>query len=72
MQDYPDPEGVGKRVGEDVRFLVEPWAQPGGAVKPSRELPTWESFPTGERQLLVTTIVQTARRRVQTRLTTQP
>jgi hypothetical protein len=30
-------------------------------------LPTWESFPTRDRQLLVKTIVQTARRQIQAR-----
>jgi hypothetical protein len=30
-------------------------------------LPAWESFPTRDRQLLVKTIVQTARRQVQAR-----
>jgi hypothetical protein len=64
MQDCPHPE--------EVRFLVQDAAQPGVGVKAILALPTWESFPTRDRQLLVSTIVQTARRRLQPRLTSQP
>jgi hypothetical protein len=56
---------------EEVRFSGQSSIQPGAAVRLGLALPAWESFPAGDRHQLVSMIVQTARRQVEARPTSQ-
>jgi hypothetical protein len=46
-----------------IHTATTPTAPPLGILQPSA-LPAWESFPLADRRLLVSAIVQTARRRI--------
>lgn len=58
--------------GRDERAVAMSAQRPRPRTTPALQLPAWESFPAADRQRLVRTILQTARRQVEAQPAADP